>query len=76
MNATQIISVLLSVIGFFGVLMITQLVRIANSVAGIREDIKVLANDHSNLKEDHKDLKSRVSKLEDNPKSLNYNFKD
>lgn len=63
MDQQQFISILLAIVGFIGVLMVSQLMRIAKSVSGIREDIKVLANDHGNLKEDHKELKKDTREL-------------
>lgn len=65
MSSTLLISLLLSIVGFIGGLMVKQLMKIATAVQQIQVEIKVLANDHSNLKEEHKDLKKRVEKLEE-----------
>lgn len=65
MSSTLLISILLSIVGFIGALMVKQLMKIANAVQQIQIEIKVLANDHSNLKDEHKDLKKRVEKLEE-----------
>lgn len=64
MGSTLLISILLSVVGFIGALMVRQLMKIADAVQAIQVEIKVLANDHSNLKDDHKELIKRVEKLE------------
>lgn len=64
MSSTLLISILLSIVGFIGALMVRQLMKIATAVQQIQIEIKVLANDHTNLKEEHKDLKKRVEKLE------------
>ena len=37
---------------------------IANSLANMERDFKVLVNDHTNLKEDVKEIDSRVRTLE------------
>lgn len=59
MSATLLISILLSIVGFIGVLMVKQLMKIADAVQQIQITIGILSNDHNNLKE-------RVEKLEDN----------
>lgn len=64
MTSTLLISILLSIVGFIGVLMVKQLMKIADAVQQIQIEIKGLATDHENLKEDHKDLKNRVNQLE------------
>lgn len=64
MSATLLISILLSIVGFIGVMMVKQLMKIADAVQQIQVDMKVLANDHSNLKDDHKELSKRVANLE------------
>ena len=64
MTSTLLISVLLSIVGFIGVLMVQQLMKIATAVQNIQVEIKGLATDHDNLKADHKDLKERVKALE------------
>ena len=76
MNQEQFINILLGIVAFVGAGMFTQLMRIAKSVGGIREDIRELATDHRNLKEDHHELKSRVKELENNPRKNEYIFKD
>lgn len=58
MTSTLLISILLSVVGFIGVLMVKQLMKIADAVQQIQITIGILSNDHNNLKE-------RVEKLED-----------
>lgn len=58
------LTILLSVIGFIGALMVQQLIKIADAVNGIQKDLQVLTNDHTNLKEDVKEVKHRVSHLE------------
>lgn len=65
MSSTLLISILLSIVGFIGVMMVSQLMKIAKAVQNIQVNIGVLTNDHSNLKEDHKELKERVLKLEE-----------
>lgn len=65
MTQETIISTLLAIIGAVGLLMVQQLVKIADAVNGIKEDLKVLTNDHSNLKEDVRDVEHRISKLEE-----------
>ena len=57
MTSTLLITILLSIVGFIGALMVRQLMKIADAVHKIQMDIGVLSNDHNNLKE-------RVSKLE------------
>lgn len=57
MTATLLIQILLGVVGFIGVLMVQQLMKIATAVQQIQVTIGVLSNDHNNLKE-------RVEKLE------------
>ena len=64
MTPTLLISILLSIVGFIGVLMVQQLMKIATAVQNIQVEIKGLATDHDNLKADHKDLKERVKALE------------
>lgn len=64
MTSTLLISILLTIVGFIGALMVQQLIKIANAVQQIQIDLKVQANDHANLKEDHHELKTRVLKLE------------
>ena len=64
MTSTLLISILLSIVGFVGVLMVKQLMKIADSVQNIDKKLEVLANDHNNLKDDHIELKQRVHKLE------------
>lgn len=65
MNSTLLISLLLSIVGFIGALMVKQLIKIADAVQQIQIEIKGLSVDHNNLKEEHKDLKKRVEKLEE-----------
>lgn len=57
MPSTLLISILLSIVGFIGVLMVKQLMKIADAVQQIQVTIGILSNDHNNLKE-------RVEKLE------------
>ena len=57
MSSTLLISILLSIVGFIGALMVKQLMKIADAVHSIQIDIGILSNDHNNLKE-------RVTKLE------------
>ena len=57
MSSTLLISILLSIVGFIGVLMVKQLMKIADAVQQIQVTIGILSNDHNNLKE-------RVEKLE------------
>jgi chaperonin cofactor prefoldin len=64
MSSTLVISTLLSIVGFVGVLMVKQLIKIADAVQNIDKKLEVLANDHDNLKDDHHELKQRVAKLE------------
>lgn len=64
MTPTLLISILLSIVGFIGVLMVKQLMKIADAVQNIQIEIKGLATDHDNLKADHKELKERVKSLE------------
>lgn len=64
MSSTLVISTLLSIVGFVGVLMVKQLIKIADAVQNIDKKLEVLANDHDNLKDDHHELKQRVQKLE------------
>lgn len=64
MTTTLFISILLSIVGFIGVLMVKQLMKIADAVQNIQIEIKGLATDHDNLKADHKELKERVKVLE------------
>jgi len=64
MTPALLISILLSIVGFIGVLMVQQLMKIANAVQQIQVEIKGLSTDHQNLKDDHKELKHRVTKLE------------
>lgn len=63
MTSSLLISILLSIVGFIGVLMVHQLMKIANAVQQIQIEIKGLATDHNNLKDDHRELKQRVDKL-------------
>jgi len=63
MNSTLLISILLSIVGFIGVLMVKQLMKIADAVQQIQVTIGILSNDHNNLKE-------RVEKLENNGKHI------
>ena len=60
MTPTLLISILLSIVGFIGVLMVKQLMKIADAVQQIQIEIQGLATDHQNLKDDHKELKHRV----------------
>ena len=60
MTPTLLISILLSIVGFIGVLMVKQLMKIADAVQQIQIEIEGLATDHQNLKDDHKELKHRV----------------
>lgn len=64
MTQQMFLTILLSVIGFIGALMVQQLIKIADAVNGIQKDLQVLTNDHTNLKEDVKEVKHRVSHLE------------
>jgi|GEM_PF-4615391 hypothetical protein len=64
MTSTLLISILLSIVGFIGVLMVQQLMKIATAVQNIQVEIKGLATDHNNLKEAHHELKERVKILE------------
>lgn len=66
MNEQIFISILLAIVGFVGVLMVKQLMKIADSVNGIQSDLKVLANDHTNLKDEVIEVKHRVLNLERN----------
>jgi cell division protein FtsX len=63
MTSTLLISVLLSIVGFIGILMVKQLMKIAEAVQQIQIEIKGLATDHANLKDDHKELRIRVDNL-------------
>lgn len=58
MTPTLLVSILLSIVGFIGVLMVKQLMKIAEAVHQIQITLGVLSNDHNNLKE-------RVEKLEE-----------
>lgn len=58
MTSTLLISILLSIVGFIGVLMVKQLMKIAEAVHQIQITLGILSNDHNNLKE-------RVEKLEE-----------
>ena len=58
MGQTEFINILLSVLGFIGILAVTQLVSIAKSLGEIKVELKGLSTEHANLKE-------RVCKLED-----------
>jgi hypothetical protein len=64
MSSSLLISCLLGIVGFIGVLMVKQLMKIADAVQQIQITIGVLSNDHNNLKDSHDDLKERVQKLE------------
>jgi hypothetical protein len=64
MTSSLLITILLSIVGFIGALMVKQLIKIADAVQQIQIEIKGLAIDHNNLKDDHKELKQRVDKLE------------
>jgi len=64
MSSTLLISILLSIVGFVGALMVKQLMKIAEAVQQIQVEIKGLSIDHNNLKDDHKDLKDRVGRVE------------
>lgn len=57
MTATLLIQILLGIVGFIGVLMVHQLMKIATAVQQIQVTIGILSNDHNNLKD-------RVEKLE------------
>jgi cell division protein FtsX len=65
MTPTLLISILLSIVGFIGVLMVKQLMKIAEAVQQIQVEIKGLATDHQNLKDDHRELKGVVNKLQE-----------
>jgi cell division protein FtsX len=65
MTPTLLISILLSIVGFIGVLMVKQLMKIAEAVQQIQVEIKGLATDHQNLKDDHIELKGVVNKLQE-----------
>ena len=43
---------------------VNKMETIANSLANMERDFKVLVNDHTNLKEDVKEIDSRVRTLE------------
>lgn len=60
----MLISILLGIVGFVGILMVQQLTKIADAVNSIKTDLKVLANDHTNLKKDVEVVEERVKKLE------------
>jgi hypothetical protein len=64
MTSTLLISILLSIVGTIGLLMVKQLIKIADTLKEVDKKLGILSNDHSNLKEDHIELKQRVSKLE------------
>lgn len=59
-----VIQMLLGIVSFVGVLMVKQLMKIADAVNGIQKDLQVLTNDHTNLKEDVEEIKERVKSLE------------
>lgn len=59
-----LINILLGIVSFVGVLMVKQLMKIADAVNGIQKDLQVLTNDHTNLKEDVQEIKQRVTLLE------------
>lgn len=65
MTQELIITTLLAIVGFIGVLMVKQLIKIADAVHGIQKDLQVLTNDHTNLKEDVSGIGVRVTKLEE-----------
>lgn len=60
----SVISILLSIVGFIGAMMVKQLIKIADAVQKIQIDLNIQATDHANLKEDHFELKARVHNLE------------
>lgn len=60
-----IISVLLGIVAFVGSLMVKQLMKIAEAVNKIQQELGVLTNDHTNLKSEVIDIKHRVTKIEE-----------
>ena len=62
------ISILITCISFLFIWILNKGVNkmetIANSLANMERDFKVLVNDHTNLKEDVKEIDSRVRTLE------------
>lgn len=64
MSNDQFIAILLSIVGFIGILMVTQLIKIADSVKNIHTDLKVLTNDHGNLEKTVNKIEKRIDLIE------------
>lgn len=64
MTESYVIHLLLTIVGFIGVLGVKQLMKIADAVNGIQKDLQVLGNDHIHLKNDVEEIKERVKSLE------------
>jgi len=60
----SLLSILITLLAYFGDGMNKQLSKIASSMNKIEKDLGVLTNDHYNLKDDVHDIKERVKILE------------
>ena len=65
MDSQLFISILLGILAFVGSMMVKQLMKIAEAVNRIQQELGILANDHVNLKTEVIDVKNRVTKIEE-----------
>ena len=63
MSNDTFVNILLSILGFIGVMSVKQLMSIAKSISEIKNEFSVMSTKHDYLEDRVKNIETRISKI-------------